>query len=172
VRRRTTGIGSRITDDLLVALTVVTALGCGLVAGVLFAFSSFVMKALARLPAPQGIAAMNSINVFAVTPAFMTALFGTAAACVAVILWALVDWHDSFGPYLLAGSGLYLVGTIGVTMAYNVPRNNALAAVDPDSADGASYWARYSREWTAANHLRVIAGLGAAALLTIALYVQ
>ena len=56
-------------------------------------------------------------------------------------------------------------------MAYNVPRNNALAKVDAESADGASYWARYLREWTAANHLRAAAGVAAAGLLTVALYV-
>ena len=78
-------------DGLLTALAVATALGCGLNAGVFFAFSSFVMKALARLQPAQGIAAMQSINLVAVTPAFMTALFGTAAACVAVAIWALVD---------------------------------------------------------------------------------
>jgi uncharacterized membrane protein len=158
-------------DDALVALTLVTALGCGLSAGALFAFSSFVMAALARLPAAQGIAAMNSINVMAPTPVFMTALFGSAVACVVLGVWALVDWNDSYGPYLLSGSALYVVGVPGVTMFYNVPRNNALATVDSQSADGASYWARYLREWTAANHLRVTTGIAAAGLLTVALYV-
>lgn len=67
-------------DGFLAVLTVVTALGCGLNAGVFFAFSSFVMKALARLQPAQGIAAMQSINLVAVTPAFMAALFGTAVA--------------------------------------------------------------------------------------------
>ena len=38
-------------------LTLVTALGCGTIAGGIFAFSAFVMKALARLPAADGIAA-------------------------------------------------------------------------------------------------------------------
>jgi hypothetical protein len=38
--------------------------------GVFFAFSSFVMAALRRLPAAQGIAAMQSIHVTAVTPVF------------------------------------------------------------------------------------------------------
>jgi uncharacterized membrane protein len=73
-------------------------LGCGLSAGALFAFSSFVMNALARPPAAQGIAAMQSINVVAVTPLLMTALLGTAVACAALAVWALADWHDSFGP--------------------------------------------------------------------------
>lgn len=159
-------------DGFLAPLSLVTALGCGLSAGALFAFSSFVMKALARLPAAQGIAAMNSINLVAVTPVFMTALFGTAVACVALLVWALVDWHDSFSPYLVIGSVLYLVGTCGLTMAYHVPRNNALAETDPRTPDAASDSARYVAEWTAANHLRAAAGIGSAALLTVALYVS
>jgi hypothetical protein len=62
-------------DGFLAALT---ALGCGLNAGVFFAFSSFVMKALARLQPAQGIVAMQSINLMAVTPAFMAGLsFGS-----------------------------------------------------------------------------------------------
>jgi uncharacterized membrane protein len=67
---------------VLVILALASGLGCGLNAGVFFAFSSFVMKALARLPPAQGIAAMNSINVAVITPVFMTALFGTSAACL------------------------------------------------------------------------------------------
>jgi uncharacterized membrane protein len=159
-------------DGILFALTLGTALGCGLSAGALFAFSSFVIGALARLPAAQGIAAMQSINVVAVTPAFMTALFGTAVACVALAVWALVDWHDSFSPYLLAGAALYLIGTIGLTMTYHVPRNNALASVEPSTPEAASVWTRYLAEWTRWNHVRVAAALAAAAALTGALYVE
>jgi uncharacterized membrane protein len=93
----------------LYAATLITALGCGLIAGVFLAFSSFVMQALKRLPPAQGIAAMQAINVRAVTPAFMTALFGAAAACIAVIVLALSTWDDSFGPYLVGGAMLYLL---------------------------------------------------------------
>ena len=155
-------------DDFLVALTVITALGCGLNAGVFFAFSAFVMHALRRLPPAQGIAAMQSINVTAVTPAFMTALFGSAVACVPLIIAGISTWDESFGPYLAAGGGLYLAGTIAPTIAYHVPRNDALARVDPESSEGASYWARYLAEWTRWNHLRGGAALAAAALLTVA----
>ncbi len=159
-----------MTDDSLVALTLVTALGCGLNAGVFFSFSSFVMSALARLRPAQGIAAMQSINRVAVTPVFMTALFGTGAASVALDVWALADWDDSFGPYLLAASALYLVGTLGLTMIYHVPRNDALAAVEPERADAAGRWARYVAEWTRWNHVRAGAALAAAASLTVALH--
>lgn len=157
-----------MTDAVFTALTFATALGCGLMAGVFFGFSTFIMRALARLPAPLGIAAMQSINVFAVTPMFMTALFGTALACLALIA---ATWYRSpaTSGYLLLGSALYLVGTILVTVVFNVPRNNALARVDPGSADGARVWADYVVSWTMWNHVRTVSGLAAAALVTRAL---
>ena len=139
-------------------LTIATALGCGAVGGVFFAFSSFVMGALDRLPAAQGIAAMQSINVVVINPVFMTALFGTGAACVAL---AIADPS----PVVLAAAATYLLGVLGTTMAYNVPRNDALAALDPGAAEAASAWRRYVREWTTANHVRAVAGLAAAGAL-------
>ncbi len=156
-------------DGLLFALTLVSALGCGLMAGVFFAFSAFVMKALARLPPAQGIAAMQSINVMAITPAFMTAFFGTGVLCGVLAVVALLTWGNARAAWLLVGGLLYVVGAIVVTMAFNVPQNNALAAVAPASAEGAGPWARYVAEWTVWNHVRATACLAAAAALTIAL---
>ena len=152
---------------LVTTLTVAAAVGCGLNGGVFFAFSSFVMPALARLRPALGAAAMQSINVAAVTPAFMTALFGTAALCVGVVVAGVAALDERFGGWLVAGGLVYLFGTIATTGAYHVPRNNALAAVDADSADGAQVWTRYLREWTAMNHVRAVAGTAAAALLIV-----
>jgi len=156
-------------DGWLAGLAMGCALGCGLNAGVFFAFSSFVMRALARLPPPQGIAAMNSINLLAVTPVFMTALFGTGAACLVLAISALVASPGPGAGYLLIGAAVYLVGTILVTIVFNVPRNNALAAVNPAGADGARAWTEFVAGWTAWNHVRTAAALAAAALLTIGL---
>jgi uncharacterized membrane protein len=158
-------------DGFLFALTLVTALGCGLNAGVFFAFSGFVMKALARLHPAQGVAAMQAINVAAVAPAFMAALFGTAVACGALAVWALLAWDNRFAPYLLVGSLLYLVGTVVLTITYHVPRNDALARVEPHGADAESRWRRYLSGWTAWNHVRAAAAIAGAATLTIALHV-
>jgi len=158
-------------EGFLFAMTLLGALGCGMMAGVFFAFSAFVMKALGRLPAEQGVAAMQAVNVAAITPAFMAALFGTAVVCGALVVSALFAWDERFAPYLLVGSVLYLVGAILLTIAYHVPRNEALARVEPHSADAESYWSRYLSGWTAWNHVRAAAALAAAAMLTIALYV-
>ena len=158
-----------MNEDLIFTLTLITALGCGLVAGILYAFSTSVMKALVRLPAAQGIAAMQSINITVINPLFMGAFFGTAAACVLVVVLSLLRWSGPEAVYLLTGGLVYLIGAILVTMAFNVPRNNALAAADPQSADGARLWAGYVTSWTAWNHVRTAAALAAAVLLTFAL---
>jgi uncharacterized membrane protein len=154
-------------DGPVTALTIATAVGCGLNGGVFFAFSSFVMPALARLRPAEGTAAMQSINLTAVTPAFMTVLFGTGALCVAVIVAGLAGLGESYGRWLVAGGVLYLAGTIVLTMLYHVPRNDALAAVDTATRDAASLWERYLSEWTGGNHVRAVAGAAAAALLVI-----
>jgi uncharacterized membrane protein len=158
-------------SGVLYAATLATALGCGLVAGVFFAFSSFVMASLKRLPSAQGIAAMQSIIIVAVTPAFMTALFGMAAACLGLAAWAVISWGEGPSALVLAGGTLYLLGTVGVTVACNVPLNNRLATLHPQGAEAAGYWAKYVTTWTAWNHVRTIAALAAAALLTVALCV-
>jgi uncharacterized membrane protein len=158
-------------DGFVFVLTLVTALACGLVAGFFFAFSTTVMKALARLPAAQGVAAMQSVNVVVINPLVMAALFGTGLACVGLVIAAFVEWGESYAPYLLVGGLLYLVGAVVVTIAYHVPRNDAFAAVDPNGADAVGHWDRYVRTWTAWNHVRTIAPLASAAILTIALRV-
>jgi uncharacterized membrane protein len=100
-----------------------------------------------------------------INPWFMTALFGTGAACLAVVVVALADWDGSYGPYLTTAAVLYLVGCDGVTMAFNVPRNNVLARLDPASAKAAAVWGRYLVEWTAWNSVRTVASLAATAAL-------
>ncbi|HEY9643902.1 MAG TPA: anthrone oxygenase family protein [Coleofasciculaceae cyanobacterium] len=150
-------------------LKLFAALGCGLVAGIFFAFSTFVMAALARLQPAQGIAAMQSINITVINPWFMVAFLGTATVCIFLAISSLFRWHQPGAAYLLLGSLLYLVGAVLVTLVFNVPLNAALAGVQPDSTDGANLWASYLDNWTFWNHIRTIAAAAAAAALTLAL---
>ena len=150
----------------MTSLAFLSALGSGMVAGVFFAFSAFIMAGLARLPAPQGIAAMQSINITVINPVFMAVFLGTAVLSAAMIVLALLNWSDPRAVKLLAGGLLYLIGAIGVTLACNVPLNNALAAATPDSAEAANLWARYLSVWTTWNHVRGLAALAAAAMFT------
>lgn len=156
-----------MTADWLFILTVVSALGCALMAGVFFAFSNTIMNALARLPPAQGMAAMQSINVAVLNPLFLTLFLGTAAACALLAVWSVVVWDRSGAAARLAGSLVYLIGAFLVTIACNVPRNNALAAAAPASVEGERLWAGYLTSWTAWNHVRTGASLAAAAVLTV-----
>ncbi|MFA6156716.1 DUF1772 domain-containing protein [Mesorhizobium sp.] len=153
----------------LPTLTFVAALGAGVVGGVFFAFSNFVMPALARLPAAGGIAAMNSINVTVITPTFMTALFGTGLLCVVLIAAAIMGWSQSGSYWLLAGAVIYLIGNPIVTMIFNVPLNDALAAVDPASSNGAAVWANHLSQWVMWNHVRTVTAIVAMACFIFAL---
>ena len=154
---------------LLPTLTIIAAIGSGVVGGVFFAFSNFVMAALARLPVPQGIAAMNSINITVIKPTFMTALFGTGLLCLVLIAAAIMGWSQSGSYWLLAGAVIYLIGNPIVTMVFNVPLNDALAAADPASANGAAVWANHLNQWVMWNHVRTITAIVSMACFIFAL---
>jgi len=156
-------------EVVLFVATLLASVGCGLVAGVFFAFSTFVMRALAALPPPHGIAAMQSINVVVLNPWFLGLFLGTAATCLLLGGMALLGWSRPGSGLVLTGAALYLIGTLGVTMLCNVPRNEALAAVSPESIDGAQLWTRYLSEWTNWNHVRTAAAALAAAAFALAL---
>ena len=156
-----------MTLTLLDALTLVSAIGAGVIAGTFFAFSTSVMAALGRLPAPQGIAAMQAIDIVIINAWFMTPFLGTALLGVAIAVMAVARWSAA-SPYLLAGAVLYVVGTFLVTMLFNVPRNNALAAVTPTTTEAAHLWARYLVSWTFWNHVRTVAALAAMVSFVVA----
>ena len=150
-------------------MTWVAALGSGLIAGTFFAFSAFVMAALARLPKSEGIAAMQSINRTAVRPPLMAVLFGTAAVGLGLAVWAAINLAEDSAWWILGGSALYLLGCIAVTIVCNVPMNEALAKLNPGDPAAAGQWAHYVSVWTAWNTVRGLAALGAAALFIVAL---
>ncbi|TDG10699.1 DUF1772 domain-containing protein [Paraburkholderia guartelaensis] len=146
-----------------------SAIGCGMLAGVYFAFSTFVMASLARIPAAAGIAAMNAINTQIVKSPFMAVFFGTTLTAVALVILALFRLGQPGTFSMLAAGAIYVVGMFVVTLVFNVPLNDALANVDPSSAEGATLWARYVQDWTVWNHVRTVASTSACILLIAAI---
>jgi uncharacterized membrane protein len=146
-----------------------SAIGCGLIAGVYFAFSAFIMTSFARIAPAAGIAAMNAINIDIVKSLFMPVFFGTTLTAAILAGLAFFRWGGPGSMAVLTGGVIYLVGMLGVTLIFNVPLNDALAAVDPSSTEGASLWARYVRDWTFWNHVRLIASIAASVLFIVGL---
>ena len=151
------------------ASVVVALLGSSLIAGVFFAFSSFIMKALARVPAHEGIAAMQSINVVVLNPSFLGVFMGTTAISVLVAALAVKGWGTPSAPLFLAGALLYIGGTFLLTGLGNVPLNDQLAAVSASDPEAISVWEHYLDRWTLLNTTRTVAAAAATLMFTLGL---
>ena len=156
--------------NALMPLVGTTALlGSALVGGVFFAFSSFVMKALARIPAESGVSAMQSINVVVINPSFLSVFMGTTAISLALAGLSIKDWGMPSAPWFLAGSLFYLVGTFLVTGLGNVPLNDQLAAVSTSDSSAIAVWKNYLDRWTLLNTIRTVAATAAMFSFTVGL---
>jgi uncharacterized membrane protein len=155
---------------LWTTLAAAAALGSALIGGVFFAFSNFVMKALAQLPAANGIAAMQAINRTVLNPVFLGVFAGTALLGSALIVRSLLAWERPGSLAFTVGGALYVFGTFVVTMAFNVPRNDQLATLTTSSFEAAAVWANYLRTWTAWNSIRTVAALATAALIASGIF--
>jgi uncharacterized membrane protein len=140
------------------------AIGCGLLAGIYFAFSAFIMAALERTGPAHGIPAMNSINSTILRSWFMPFFYGTTLASLILAVSSLVRSGEPGARAALAGGLIYFAGMFLCTIVFNVPLNNALAAVDPASEAAPPVWARFLKEWTFWNHVRTISSAAAGAL--------
>lgn len=156
-------------NKLLGVVTLCAALGSGLVGGVLFAFSTFVMGALARLPPSQGLAAMQSINVVVINRWFLGPFLATGAVLSVLAVVSLARWSEPGAGLVVLGAALYVIGTLGLTATYHVPHNERLALLRPESAEAIAAWLRYVPAWTAWNHVRAATAFLAAAALTLSL---
>ncbi len=158
-----------MTPSIFTILLWFSAIGSGLIAGLFFSFSTFIMTAFSRIPQGHGISAMKSINSTIVRSLFMPLFFGTALASLLLAGFALFRWGEPGAMAMLAAGGIYFVGMFLCTILFNVPLNNLLAAVDPDSAEAAPLWSRYLKDWTAWNHVRTVASTAACGLFIAAI---
>jgi uncharacterized membrane protein len=148
-------------------LTFLAILAAALNAGLFFIFSVCIMAAFARLPPAEGAAAMNAINVVIQNPWFFSAFFGGALLSLALVVLGFMQ-GGSGGLMAAAGGVVFLVAVIGVTIAFNVPLNDALAASPAGSTEQAALWQRYLGVWTMWNHVRTAGSLAAVGLFALA----
>ncbi len=159
-----------IVENWRFTLILFAIIGSGLTGGIFFAFSTFVMQALGRLPSAQGISAMQEINVTVINPWFVTAFFAPGIAGILLSVSLFFDSQPTVAPYLLTASLLYLIGTIGTTFLGNIPLNDALAVVSPTTAKATTIWTKYLTDWTFWNHVRTLAALLSAAIFAMVFY--
>ena len=157
---------------LIPTLLWFSAIGCGLIAGLSFAFSTFIMTALGRIDQASGIAAMNAINVDIVRCVFLPLFLLTTLTCAGLVLAGGLNWTAPGSAAMIVGGLLYIVGMFVVTMVFNVPLNDALAAVGGNGPDAAAVWKRYLSDWTMWNHVRTVTSALATILFVYALTIR
>ena len=151
--------------QLLNMALVLGTLGCGAMAGIYYAFSGFIMRALDTTGPETATPAMVAINQIILGSGFMVLFFGTSLLCLVLLIAALILQPP--GHRLIAGAaGTYLLGMLAVTMLRNVPLNQALAI------QGVPAWPDYLRDWSFWNHIRTAASAVAAAGFGTALLAQ
>jgi uncharacterized membrane protein len=160
-----------LTGSLPITMITLAAIGSGIVGGVLYAFSAFVMQGIDQTPPASAVAVMQGINRTAVGPPLMVPLMGTLLICLALLVVAvsaLRSGHVACGVLVLVGCALYLT-SFTITGAYHVPHNDALARIDPTGSGAAAAWRDYYGPWVRMNHLRVAAAVGASVCFWTAL---
>jgi len=149
---------------MIILLIVMT----GLMAGIYFSFSVFIMKSLAQLPAMQAAQAMNKINDVIVNTSFLPVFFITTLWYAGLIVWSFASWQGQQSMWVIAVAVIYVLGMFGVTAFGNVPLNNQLKAQEANPAMLQQVWQEYLRRWTRLNHLRTLSCMLACALLAAA----
>ncbi|WP_285751119.1 anthrone oxygenase family protein [Lentzea sp. NBRC 105346] len=131
-------------------ITLLAAVGSGLMAGLFFSFSTAVMPGLRDLSADAARAAMRRVNVRIQNPLFLLVFLGTG------VLSGIAVFNGR-----VIGGLLYIVGSLLLTMFVNVPMNNRLERTDD------AYWPEYLSRWTLWNHVRTVASAGALVMLIV-----
>merc|ERR1712038_662073 len=148
-----------LLDSRLEAIILTSVILNSMAAGIIFIFSNTIMPSLATLDDDVGINIMNKFNVVIVNPLFLIAFFGgLISAYPARIMWKQPDeFSKPARYYAVAMTLVFFFGEFMVTSLQNVPRNNALLAVDPESEEGANYWEnQFLKGWVAWNTVRCI----------------
>lgn len=145
-------------------LALFAVLFTGAIFGFFFAWVCSTMWGLDTTDPKVAIAAMQAMNASVRNAVFAPAFFGTPLVLLAA---AVANWQIRPAAYaFLAGALVYLLGGLILTMAINVPMNEALAriTIPDDPQQAAAIWAEYSGRWQLWNQIRTVAS-GVALLL-------
>jgi len=148
-----------MSSSIMTVLLWTAAFSSGLIGGVYFAFSGFIMPAFSKIETTQSIAAMKSINEIILRSLFMPLFFGSSFVSVLLIVIAFVNWDKTGSGLTMLAGAVYFFGMFVCTALFNVPLNNTLARVELESIDAHHVWSHYLKTWTNWNHIRAISSL-------------
>lgn len=130
----------------------------GAIFGFFYAWVCSTMWGLDAIDPRVAIRAMQGMNASVRNVVFAPAFFGTPFMCLITAALCFSGGARGAGIAFAAAGIVYLVGGMGLTMAVNVPMNEALAVVEvPEDEEAArEIWANYSARWQLFNVVRTI----------------
>ncbi|UYV37922.1 DUF1772 domain-containing protein [Rhodobacteraceae bacterium D3-12] len=152
---------------LLLPMAFLSLLLSGAIFGFFYAWVCSTMWGLDAADPQIAIPAMQAMNASVRNAVFAPAFFGTPVVLLVTAFLARGGGYPR-AALLFGAAGLtYLFGGMALTMAINVPMNEALATLSVPSSrdDAAAIWAEYSPRWQLYNVVRT-AFSGVTLLLT------
>jgi uncharacterized membrane protein len=148
-------------------MLILLILFTGLMAGIYFAFSVFIMKALGQLPPTNGAQAMNKINDVIVNTGFLPLFFGSTLWYAGLVIWTITDWQGQASVLFIISALIYIIGMFFVTAFGNVPLNNQLKSLEDRNGELEDFWNVYLRTWLNLNHIRTLSCISSCTLLIL-----
>ncbi|UFH52902.1 DUF1772 domain-containing protein [Spirosoma sp. KNUC1025] len=142
-----------------------------LMAGLFYAYFCSVNPGLHRLSDTEYLTAMQSINRAILNPIFFISFIGTP------ILLPMATWFHYGNPvslrfwFLLTATLIYLFGVLGVTIAGNIPLNEALDSFSIQKAsmdEIAAQRVKFEAPWNTWNTIRTVASVVALVFVIMA----
>ncbi|QFT58604.1 hypothetical protein FIU94_07155 [Sulfitobacter sp. THAF37] len=152
-----------MTSTLTRPLLMLSLLLCGALFGFFYAWVCSTMWGLDQADPRVAISAMQAMNASVRNAVFAPAFFGTPVALAITTLCLFSSAQRTAAYWTLATTLLVVFPGVLLTMAVNVPMNEALGAlsVPEDIEDARRIWQEYSADWQFWNQARTVAtGLG------------
>jgi uncharacterized membrane protein len=146
-------------------LCLISLLLCAALFGFFYAWVCSTMWGLDAADPRVAIAAMQAMNASVRNAVFAPAFFGTPVVLLITTLVLAATAQRGAMAWFATATVLCALLGVGLTMAVNVPMNDALAQmIVPDDIETArAIWLEYSPDWQFWNQMRTIA-TGAAVL--------
>lgn len=135
-------------------ILLIAGLLMALIAGVFLSFSDFVMRGLVQASSGGGAAGMVGLNRTVYKSAFMVLLMGFLPVSIALAIFSILQIEGAAMVFVVAGSGVYVLGVMAVTGLGNVPMNQRLDDLSDRATEMKAYWVEYAVRWTRLNHVR------------------
>jgi len=160
-----------MSQSWTILICSIAILSGGIVSGIFFAFSDFIMKSFASISETSAIDAMTEINRRVYRSIFIIGIWAVALLGALLIYAGMYHTEPAVSFWLIAGGSIYIIGVVAVSFLFNIPMNHKLQSLGSNNPNSSDYWKRYLTKWTRWNHVRSGSAVISTACYLVALYI-